>query len=336
MSIVTLVDPHTKAELSTRKSDGQLFRDDGASIVLYKNHGGCYDFVRDDSMPESERRYYADKYSESGLRQLNPQLVEEPWLDPLEPWYQTLLKSLGRIEGSTILLVGNERSVKELLFLKMGATVVFTDLSLEGVQQTRRELERSEYYSEFASRAEFHAVDAMHLPFADESFDVVYGCAFVHHLDDKDTFLSEVHRCLKPGGICRFFDQADAPLWSKMKATILRPLYLFSHWRQPRSPEDLRAELRSDFNEAAIRERMVLHKFDELLFWKEWFFLRLAHHHFGKVVGWKRRWMRMARPGFALLKALDRVLSNSRWMKNNQLALVWGYKKSTEGIGGAP
>jgi SAM-dependent methyltransferase len=40
-----------------------------------------------------------------------------------------------------------------------------------------------------------------HLPFADETFDVVYGRAVMHHIGDLSGAMKEFYRVLKPGGI---------------------------------------------------------------------------------------------------------------------------------------
>ncbi len=42
------------------------------------------------------------------------------------------------------------------------------------------------------------------LPFADASFDLVYGRAVLHHAHDLPQFCQEVARVLKPGGLCLF------------------------------------------------------------------------------------------------------------------------------------
>ena len=46
--------------------------------------------------------------------------------------------------------------------------------------------------------------DAEGLPFDDESFDLVFGHAVLHHLPDLDTALAEIHRVLRPGGALAF------------------------------------------------------------------------------------------------------------------------------------
>ena len=48
-----------------------------------------------------------------------------------------------------------------------------------------------------------HRGNAEHLPYADASFDAVYGSSVLHHLD-LDRALAEVLRVLRPGGRCVF------------------------------------------------------------------------------------------------------------------------------------
>jgi ubiquinone/menaquinone biosynthesis C-methylase UbiE len=48
------------------------------------------------------------------------------------------------------------------------------------------------------------ACDAEDLPFADESFDLVFGHAVLHHLPNLDRAFAEFRRVLKPGGAIAF------------------------------------------------------------------------------------------------------------------------------------
>lgn len=52
---------------------------------------------------------------------------------------------------------------------------------------------------------DFHLMDANSLTFEDESFDVVYGGAILHHLDIEKT-MNHVYRVLKPGGFILFLE----------------------------------------------------------------------------------------------------------------------------------
>jgi SAM-dependent methyltransferase len=48
-------------------------------------------------------------------------------------------------------------------------------------------------------------MDAHHLEFQDECFDLVFGCAILHHLDFVKA-LDEIRRVLKPGGRILFVE----------------------------------------------------------------------------------------------------------------------------------
>jgi ubiquinone/menaquinone biosynthesis C-methylase UbiE len=267
----TFIDPYTKGSLSL-DSQGNLYRQDGDDRVTYRSQNGCYDLVVAGQNLQMEKEYYDKEHSAGSPQQLTVQLVKKLWFDETIPWYKTFLDSLGELSGKRVLLVGNGCSPKEFYFPHLGASVVFTDLSIEAVKAAKSAYQESELSLSARGTIDFHAVDGTHLPFPDNAFDIIYGSAFVHHLDNLDPFLSEVRRCLKPRGICRFFDQADSPLWTTMKRTVLRPLQLYSYWRHPRSPEDLRANLRCVFNEATLRSKMKEHDFRELLFMRQWFF----------------------------------------------------------------
>lgn len=47
---------------------------------------------------------------------------------------------------------------------------------------------------------DFKVMDYSRTDFADASFDVVWGCESICYADDKETFIKEAYRLLKPGG----------------------------------------------------------------------------------------------------------------------------------------
>jgi ubiquinone/menaquinone biosynthesis C-methylase UbiE len=63
-------------------------------------------------------------------------------------------------------------------------------------------LERSA--AERGVRVEIAACQASALPFDDDSFDLVFGHAVLHHLPDLDAGFREFRRVLRPGGVMAF------------------------------------------------------------------------------------------------------------------------------------
>lgn len=329
----TFIDPYTRRPLQA-DSAGNLCTDESESNRVYQSVAGSYNFVRDES---AELEHYDSHYDHTSVRSLQLSDIRGPWEDDCVPWYKTLIASMGDLAGKKILLVGAGRSCKEFYFAMCGADVVFTDLSFQGVLGSSAEYNavRTALNGHYGSARlgsnegsiQFHATDAYHLPFADESFDIVYGAAFVHHLDEWLPFFREVHRVLKPGGICRFYDQADSWFWSLLKSTIFRPLKMYSYRRQPRSEGDIRADRRGGFNQANLLDQMHEAGFQKLYFDKQWFFLAIGLRHIGKAVHWNKRAMKAARPIFHGLRLLDGVTSWCHRISDNRLALIWGFQK---------
>jgi SAM-dependent methyltransferase len=78
------------------------------------------------------------------------------------------------------------------------AEAVATDISpgmLRKLENSAREL---------GLRVDTEACDAVELPFADDSFDLVFGHAVLHHLPDLDAAFREFRRVLRPGGAVAF------------------------------------------------------------------------------------------------------------------------------------
>jgi len=326
MVLNLFIDPYRKSDLK-KGDDGNLYYQDRDTIHIYKNYDGIYDFVSEKSELLKEREHYDLEYSAKKPYELTQALIKEAWFLDIYPWRKTLLDSLGKVRDKKILLVGNGESCKELYFLTLGAKLVFTDLSLEAVQHMRKCFRATSLNEAYCNKIEFHAVDALNLPFQNEEFDIIYGSAFVHHLEDLDSFFSEVYRCLNKNGICRFIDEADSPLWRLLKGTLLYPFKKYSHQKQPRSPADIRAE----HQEGYTFERMVKLKdnfgFRDLLFCRQWFLLRIVSRHYSKYFNYDPKAIQRAHKLFLVMKWLDSKLSNTKLMQKNQLILIWGFNK---------
>lgn len=79
---------------------------------------------------------------------------------------------------------------------KFNATAVGITLS---PVQAKRASERTEAAG-LANRVRFQVADALSMPFADQAFDFVWSLESGEHMPDKQQFLQECYRVLKPGG----------------------------------------------------------------------------------------------------------------------------------------
>lgn len=127
-------------------------------------------------------------------------------LQPLKPsdesnrfCIQLYLHTIGGTDlaGTDVLEVGSGRGggASYLCRELRPRTVTGLDFSEEAVKLSNR-------YRRVQG-LEFVWGDALEMPLPDEAFDVVINIESSHCYEDMDTFLSEVHRVLRPGG--RFF-----------------------------------------------------------------------------------------------------------------------------------
>jgi len=133
-------------------------------------------------------------------------------------FYSSLCKSVYDLEGrerkaKTILAVLKDffgAELKSLSLLDTGCStgiiahylsdylgeVVGIDTDEPAIQYARENFTKD--------RIRFNVADAMAVPFPKSHFDVVI-CAHVYeHVPDADKLLAEIHRVLKPGGVCYF------------------------------------------------------------------------------------------------------------------------------------
>jgi 2-polyprenyl-3-methyl-5-hydroxy-6-metoxy-1,4-benzoquinol methylase len=129
--------------------------------------------------------------SAAGLR-----LNDDFYLDH-ETWIRPAFGQLGELTGRRVLDFGCGHGMAAVVLARRGARVTAFDLSSGYLHEARlRALANSVSIS-------FVQADAQHLPFADYSFDRVWGNAVLHHLDLATT-ARELYRILVPGGIAVF------------------------------------------------------------------------------------------------------------------------------------
>ena len=321
--VPSFIDPFSRVPLEYRSDKRLAGRLEGREIS-YVARDGVFDFVVDPSR-RSERDHYDAFYAGRKPIRISVETCRQIWNDRRVPEHRFLLQSLGPLEGKTILLLGNANSLKELFFLRCGARVVWTDLSLKSMQYMRTIFRMSEFYSNGYEDIDFYAVDALHTPFPDGFFDLVYGYAFVHHIQDLPGLFAELYRCLKPGGQCRFFDNAYSPAWQRSKTTFLRPLQMFAHRRSGISPEDRIASEKGGFREEVVATLMQEAGFHSLLFKRLSFFQHLAVQGSEKVIANIGSLRTLLSCLFAPLD--DFCSRHTTFMERHGVSLVWGFDK---------
>lgn len=116
---------------------------------------------------------------------------------PLEYAYHLL----GDVEGKTVLDYGCGLGDNSVLLASRGAKVVGVDISPELIELAQKRLDQHN----LGEQSEFRIGSAHELPLEDESVDVVFGMAILHHLDLKISS-EEVFRILKKGGRAIFLE----------------------------------------------------------------------------------------------------------------------------------
>ena len=284
---------------------------------------GVIDFVAV-SDQGSERCYYDEYYRTHAANRVVPgdiTTLARTWTERDAPWeMQRVWERLGDIAERTVLLFGNGESAAELYMLTRGPkALVYSDLSPIGLTALSRGLGD-------VDRLFFAAIDALDLPLRDNSVDLVYGFAFVHHLPDVDRFLREVARVLRPGGRAVFMDNGYSPLWQHIKLFWLRPLMWLSHRREPRSPEDLRDTLEGGLREDVLSQRIRAvggEPWFERCAFLYWYWKRASVSLFPELFVLIPRHDLISRA----LKAIDVKLGRFNWVRRNMIRLVWGMDK---------
>jgi ubiquinone/menaquinone biosynthesis C-methylase UbiE len=131
----------------------------------------------------------------------NPRNVERylnPPSDTVHP-LEYAFHLLGEVSGKTILEYGCGDGSNTVLLANRGANVISLDLSPELINVAQARLR----VHGINSGVDFIVGSAHTLPLPDESVDVVFGIAILHHLD-LALSAAEVRRVLKKGGFAIF------------------------------------------------------------------------------------------------------------------------------------
>ncbi len=169
--------------------------------------------------------YYANGESSRKDRRLAQIDLIEQLLEWAKPQIPTTVLDVGCGIGGSALYLANKYLANSGFEADQERKV--TGITLSPVQANRA-TERARELG-LQARSQFLVADAMSMPFADHSFDLVWSLESGEHMPDKAKFLRECYRVLKPGGTFIFAtwchrDISDRPL-NKHEQRHLQRIY---------------------------------------------------------------------------------------------------------------
>ncbi len=167
-------------------------------------------------------------------------------LEPYIPGFAQFAAS----RGLRVLEVGVGMGADYLEWLKAGAHATGVDLSSGSLERARQRCELAGF------RPDLQHADAEHLPFPDNTFDVVYSYGVMHHSPDTARCLREAWRVLKPGGQARIMvyhhpSWTGALLWLRYGLFRGKPLRqsVYDHLESPGTKTYTQSEVKSMMSE---------------------------------------------------------------------------------------
>lgn len=157
--------------------------------------------------------------------------VERSRYQDYAPWMPSVM-GFSDFNGARLVEIGCGMGTDLLQFARGGAHCTGVDLTPRSIEISRL------HFDLYQMRADFVLTDAEHLPFADESFDVVYSNGVLHHTPETAQAIREAHRILRPGGIAKvmLYHRHSLYYWSEI---ILHRGLLRGHFLRGHSPEEI-------------------------------------------------------------------------------------------------
>ncbi len=163
-----------------------------------------------------------------------------------ESWIRPAMERLGDVRGKRVLDYGCGHAMSAVVLAHQGACVTAFDLSRGYLTEARRRAYMSE--AEIA----FVQADGARLPFADHSFDRIWGNAILHHLEIAEAG-KELRRVLRPGSVAVFCEPwGGNPLLNLARRRLPYPGKHRTRDEEPLKPANVRA-LRTIFERVDVR-----------------------------------------------------------------------------------
>ena len=101
------------------------------------------------------------------------------------------------LRGKRVLELGSGAGGHSALFAKYGAIMTSADITFSRARSTQVKFN---LMGDLAHGCQSMQSDAENLPFANDTFDIVYSNGVLHHTPNTEKAIEDIHRVLKPGG----------------------------------------------------------------------------------------------------------------------------------------
>lgn len=171
------------------------------------------------------------KEMEGEYRWVYEEHSQEEHLEYLKNYVPIMNKGIKDImkdkKGALVLDLGAGCCEASWLFARYGAEVVSIDIMPEFIRCGQI----------FASQNYFERLvgDVEILPFASNSFDIIFCKEILHHVSDLNEVINEIARLLKPGGICVVWETVKGVLRRKdkmQKSGLTHHEYTFFYYKK--------------------------------------------------------------------------------------------------------
>ncbi|MBI3653903.1 MAG: class I SAM-dependent methyltransferase [Acidobacteria bacterium] len=109
-------------------------------------------------------------------------------------WHIPEVVQFNRWRDKAVLEIGCGLGTDAINFARAGAHYTGVDLTERSIELVQRRFDFENL------KGELRTADAENLPFADNTFDLVYSHGVLHHTPDTERAINEAHRVLKPNG----------------------------------------------------------------------------------------------------------------------------------------
>ena len=157
--------------------------------------------------------------------------VEQHRYGRYAPWMRRVM-GFDEFRGARLLEIGCGMGTDLLQFARGGARCTGIDLTPRHVEITQHR------FKLYGAPGNFMLADGEQLPFASETFDVVYSNGVLHHTPDTAGAIREVYRVLTPGGTAKvmLYHRHSLNYWFEI---ILRRGLLGGEFLRGRSAEEI-------------------------------------------------------------------------------------------------